>query len=98
MPVVERTRAARRDLMDIWRYLDREATTEVANAQLLRIEYIAERLAAMPYSAQARPELGRGIRSRRVGSYVLYFAPLPDGIEILRVLHGRRDVRPDMLP
>jgi len=84
--------------MDIWRYLDREATTDVANAQLLRIEHIAERLAEMPFSAQSRPELGRGIRSRRVGSYVLYFAPLPDGIEILRVLHERRDVRPDMLP
>lgn len=53
MPVVEcieRTSAARRDLIDIW-HLDREATTEVANAQLLRIEYVAERLAEMPYSA-----------------------------------------------
>ena len=97
MAVVQKTRAARRDLLDLWRYLDREATTDVATAQLLRIEEVAEGLAAMPFSARSRPELGEGIRSRAVGSYVLFFRPLEDGVEIVRVLHGRRDVDSEML-
>ena len=95
MPVVRQTRAARRDLQEIGRYLAREASPDIAIAQLRRIQRTADALAAMPYSAQPRPELGPEIRSRRVGSYMLYFRPQPDGIEILRVLHGRRDVGPE---
>ena len=95
MPVVEKTSAARRDLLEIWRYLAREASADTATAQLLRIEDVADGLAAMPYSAQPRPELGPEIRSRRVGSYMVYFRPIPGGIEILRVLHGRRDIGPE---
>lgn len=45
MPIVEKTKAAKRDLLDIWRYLDWEATTDIATAQLLRIERAADALA-----------------------------------------------------
>lgn len=32
------------------------------------------------------------LRSSPVGNYLIFYRPLPDGIEILRVLHGARDI------
>lgn len=41
---------------------------------------------------RSRPELGPEIRSFPVGRYVIFYLPLPKGIEVVRVLHGSRDV------
>lgn len=46
-----------------------------------------------------QPRIGKRMRTKRLGtirqfsrgSYVVYFRPLSDGLEILRVLHGARD-------
>jgi toxin ParE1/3/4 len=32
------------------------------------------------------------LRSSPVGSYLVFYLPLPDGIEVIRVLHGSRDL------
>ena len=96
MPTVRKTAQARRDLREIWRYLDRVASEDVANRELRRIQRVANGLAEMPHSAPTRPELGSGVRSRPTGSYNIYFRPIADGIEVIRVLHGARDVRPEM--
>ena len=36
--------------------------------------------------------MGSDIRSMPVGRYVIFYLPLPSGIEIVRVLHGARDI------
>lgn len=96
MATVRLTNQARADLRDIWDYLAREAGPETADAQLRRIQSTAEGLAQMPYSAQARSDLGSDIRSRRSGSYMIYYRPIDGGIRVGRVLHGRRDVRSEL--
>ena len=96
MPTVRKTAWARRDLREIWRYLDRVASEGVANRELRRIQRVADRLAEMPHSAPARPELGPAVRFRPTGNYNIYYRPIADGIEVIRVLHGARDVRPEM--
>jgi toxin ParE1/3/4 len=53
-------------------------------------------LAEMPLSGSARPYLGPGIRVRPVGRYVVYYRPVSDGVEIVRVLHSARDVDQDL--
>ena len=53
---------------------------------------------AFPKTGRPREEYGPGIRSFVVGSYVAFFRPFADGILILRVLHGSRDVTPEMFP
>jgi toxin ParE1/3/4 len=45
-----------------------------------------------PLAGRERPELGRGLRSFAVGNYVLFYVARPDGVEIVRVLHGRQDI------
>ena len=41
---------------------------------------------------RARDELSPGIRSMPFGRYVIFYAPLADGIDIIRVLHSSRDI------
>jgi toxin ParE1/3/4 len=48
-----------------------------------------------PLAGRARPELAENVRSFPVGNYVIFYRPLQDGIEIVRVLSGYRDLLPD---
>ena len=41
---------------------------------------------------RARDEVFPGIRSLAFGRYVVFFQPVPDGIDVVRVLHGSRDI------
>lgn len=49
-------------------------------------------LAGQPLMGRARPELGADIRSFPVGRYVIFYQPLLNGIDVVRVLSGARDV------
>jgi len=44
-------------------------------------------------SAPARPDIRRGLRYLPLGSYVALYQPMDGGVEIVRVAHGRRDLR-----
>ena len=52
----------------------------------------SQMLAQSPFIGKARDELGPKIRSFPIGNYVLFYQPIEDGIEIIRVLHGARDI------
>jgi toxin ParE1/3/4 len=41
---------------------------------------------------RARDALAPGVRSFAFGKYIVFFSPLPDGIDLVRVLHGARDI------
>jgi toxin ParE1/3/4 len=49
-------------------------------------------LAGNPHIGRARGELSPNLRSIPFGRYVIFYLALPDGIEIVRVLHGARDL------
>ena len=51
-----------------------------------------ELLATHPEIGKARPELLTGIRSFPINSYVVFYRPIKDGVQILRVLNGSRDI------
>ena len=53
----------------------------------------ADVLAEHPLMGPSRPELGATIRSFAIARYVLYYRPVTDGIEVVRVLHNARDTR-----
>jgi toxin ParE1/3/4 len=58
-----------------------------------RCRLIAETPGAI---GQRREEIHRELRSFPVLPYVVYFRFADDMVGILRILHGRRDVRPDL--
>jgi toxin ParE1/3/4 len=45
-----------------------------------------------PLAGRERRELIPGLRSFPVGNYVIFYVPVPDGIEVLRVMSGWQDV------
>jgi toxin ParE1/3/4 len=40
----------------------------------------------------SREELEATLRSQPVGNYLIFYLPLEDGVDIIRVLHGSRDM------
>ncbi|WP_245311401.1 type II toxin-antitoxin system RelE/ParE family toxin [Bradyrhizobium pachyrhizi] len=68
-----------------------------ADRLLDRIGNAFQTLAENPRAGRQRSELGRSIRSFPVGNYVLFYEAFPNGVEIVRVLHGARDITPEDL-
>ena len=83
---------AEQDLLAIWIHVAREASPDVADEQLRFVDRACEALAQWPHSGRARDELFRGVRSIAVEAYVVFYRVEDSAIEIIRVLHGRRDV------
>ena len=91
MSVVLKSPRALSDLAEIWTYIaDDNAAAADAFAALIDGKFQA--LASQPDMGRARPELATDLRSFLVGRYVIFYLPLPDGVEIVRVLHGARDI------
>ena len=41
---------------------------------------------------RARDELAPGLRSLVVRQYVLFYRVAPDAVQVVRILHGKRDI------
>ena len=79
------------DLGEIQEFIARDSPAR-ADGFLDRLEAACQRLADMPGMGRAWPGLGPGVRRFPVGEYLIYYRPGSDGIEIVRVLHGARNV------
>lgn len=79
------------DLFDIWEYI---ATDSFKQADKMADEFdrVFSLMAENPEMGRARDELEEGLRSFPVGQYVIFYESVPEGIEVLRVLHGARDI------
>ena len=82
---------ARSDLDDIWYYI---ASDNVAAADRHVNELVGkfQILATQPGIGPARDELAASLRSYPVGRYVIFYRAMQDGIEVVRVLSGFRDI------
>ena len=67
-----------------------------ADAQLARFDAVCALIAEHPLIGRARPELAPELRSLPEGSYVIFYKPRPAGPEIVRILHGKRDITSDL--
>jgi toxin ParE1/3/4 len=83
------------DLRDIWRYFVRVASREVADRLLREIQSAAEKARQRPLAWRARDEIMLGLRSILVHPYVVFYRVKADALEIVRVLHQRRNL-PDI--
>ena len=91
MAKVLRKPQAEADLIEIWTYIAQDSPTR-ADKLLDEIDEKSQTLAQSPFIGKVRDELGPKIRSFPIGNYVLFYQPIEDGIEIIRVLHGARDI------
>lgn len=82
---------AQSDLIEIWSYIA-QYNEEAADNLIDKIYQKSQVLADSPYIGVARPELAPELRSFVVEKYVLFYQPISDGVKIVRVLHGARDI------
>ncbi len=92
MPRILRRAQAIQDALEIWDYIEAQSGEERANTQIYRIEQVLQTLAEHPGMGRSRSELLPNLRSHPVGRYVIFYVPLADGIRVVRILHGSRDV------
>jgi toxin ParE1/3/4 len=83
---------AEHDLLDIWSYLAEQASNEVADRQLREIDVACRMLVRHPLKGRARDELVTGIRSLLIHTYIVFYRVTDTAVQIVRVLHGRRDL------
>jgi toxin ParE1/3/4 len=92
MATIQRTPESRVDYLQIFVFVG-EQNLPAAERLIETFDQKLELLADMPGLGPARPEFGKGIRSFPVGSYIIFYRPVDGGIELLRVLHGARNLR-----
>lgn len=83
--------SAKADLLDMWTWIA-EDDPDAADGMLDRVQEVASKLSEWPEMGRAREELSEGLRSFVVGSHVVFYRIAAERLELVRVLHGRRDV------
>jgi toxin ParE1/3/4 len=86
---------AERDADEIWFRIASDSP-RAAEAMLLSFDEAAGMLAQHPKAGVARDDLSPGLRSFVVYPYLLFYRQIAGGIEVARVLHGRRNITPDL--
>jgi toxin ParE1/3/4 len=82
---------AKADLSDIWQFIA-EDSDDQADAFIDLIDQKFQLLAQQSGLGRRREELAEGLRSFAVGRYVIFYLVIPGGVQIVRVLHGARDI------
>lgn len=91
MPIVNRRPLAALDILDIWDHIA-DDNMAAADRWVDALDAVFSRLATQPMMGRARPEIARDLRSFPFRRYVIYYVPLSDGIDVVRVLHSARDI------
>ena len=86
---------AQADATEIWTWIAADSPN-AATEMLERFEDVARMLAQYPEAGVERSNLADGLRSFTVSGYTLFYRPARSGIEIVRVIHGRRDITPHL--
>ena len=81
------------DIFGIVAFIARDKP-EAARNWMRKIRETCVTIATQPNMGEERPGFGvPGCRSFSVGTYVIFFRVIEDGIEIARLIHGSRDMR-----
>jgi toxin ParE1/3/4 len=91
VPRIRFARRARDDLLDIWRAIaaDNPAAADRVYDRLFRSFMLLERF---PGAGRRRPEIADAARSLVERPYVILYRLEPAGVQIVRVVHGARDL------
>jgi len=91
VPRVTRRPLAAADILDIWDHIA-EDSLDRADRWVDKLDEKFMLLATQPMMGRARDELAQALRSFPFGRYVIFYTPVNDGIDVVRVLHSARDI------
>ncbi len=85
------TEPATQDLEEIYDYIALD-NIEAAERMQARLQKRWRSAAENPGTGRKRDEWQPNLRSVREGNYLILYRQIEDGIEIVRVVHGARDI------
>jgi len=91
MARVTRRPLAAADILDIWDHIA-EDSLDQADRWVDNLDEKLKLIATQPLIGRAREDLAAGMRSFPSGRYVIFYAPIDGGIDVVRVLHSARDI------
>ena len=86
-----KTSRAETDLAQIWAQLLLHGEA-FADRVIDLIDRRCEVIRQLPYGGEACPQFGHDMRWFPAGNYVIFYRPLEDRVQVVRVLDGRRDL------
>jgi len=92
MGIIVRSNLSKVDAFDIAYHIAQD-NPAAARHFLRTLEKKLTMLARHPLAGRARPSLQKDLRSFSVGDYLVFYRPIPSGIELARILHGARHLR-----
>jgi toxin ParE1/3/4 len=88
------TDRAEESVLEIGRYIIEQTQSRQRGLDVInRVEEKCARYAQFPSSGTSREDIGPGLRCFRVDNLVVIYRPLEDGIVVILVTHGHRDIR-----
>lgn len=91
MPKLRITEPAGDDLDDIWEHVAQD-NPEAARRLIKEITGKFKLLRDHPQIGREENRLLGTLRSFPVSSYIIFYKPFDNGVEILRILHAARDI------
>lgn len=92
MPQLIRSPDAADDVVEIASYIAQDSQ-DAALRWMKLIDEKVRKLSDFPGIGAERDDLGPGLRSLPVGNYLIVYRAIDDGIEVVRILHGARNLR-----
>lgn len=83
------TDSAKQDRLDIWIYVAAD-NLDAADRLLDEIDEALRLLAGAPGLGRARNDIAPGLRYFPIGNYLILYEVLPEGITVVRLVHGAR--------
>jgi toxin ParE1/3/4 len=88
---IQRTPRADQDLEELWFFIAQDDPA-AADRWIDTLEEKIRLLVDNPLMGPARPDIARELRYHPVGNHLLLYRVIQGGIEIVRVVHGARDL------
>ena len=92
MTAVNKFPQAEDDLINIWVRIASDSPFH-ADRYLDHLDAKMQLLAEFPHLGRLHPELGQGLRGFPVDDYLIFYRQVESGVDIVRVLHGARDIQ-----
>ncbi|MCC6797427.1 MAG: type II toxin-antitoxin system RelE/ParE family toxin [Candidatus Hydrogenedentes bacterium] len=86
------SRKAGRDLKVIYKYIAQDNVT-AADRVLEEIQQACGHILELPKLGRARPDAGQNLRYFPVSDYNIFYQIKGSSVIIVRVIHGKRDIR-----
>ncbi|MFI4848847.1 MAG: type II toxin-antitoxin system RelE/ParE family toxin [Gimesia chilikensis] len=90
MSRIIQTRQAKEDILEIWAYISAEDSS-AADRLVRQFDQLFQKLANHPGIGSRQDRFREGLRCFPLGRYLIFYFPIEDGIQIIRVLHSARN-------